>query len=116
MSDNKPIDRPIDAARAEMAINYLARTDEPAAELKVDTERADLNRTKVKAAIFTHADGTVEDRKAISLNDNESIVADERYFETKLKYETLKNRRSTAVLVWEHWRSKNSAMKQGIVV
>lgn len=109
-------DKPIDRERAEKALHYLASTDEPVAVLKIDTERTDLNRTRIKAAIFDHADGNIEERKAISLNDNETKVADESYFATKLKYETLKNRRESAVLFWEHWRSLNSARTKGIVL
>ena len=48
--------------------------------------------------------------------DNETKLAEEDWLVCEQKYEEMKNRRDTAVLVWEHWRSLNSARTKGIIV
>jgi len=109
-------DKPIDRNRAETAIHYLANTDAKLAELKTDAKRAELRVKKTRAAIFLTSDGSVEQKKAIAETDNETKMAEENWLAAEQKYEDLRNRRETAVLVWEHWRSINSARTKGVVI
>ena len=109
-------DKPVDKNRAELAVNYLAHTDAQLAELKTDARRAELRIKKTKAAIFLTSSGNIEERKATSETDNETKLAEEDWLKCEHKYEELKNRRDSAELVFEMWRSLNSARTKGIVV
>jgi len=109
-------DKPVDKTRAELAVNYLANTDAQLAELKTDARRAELRIKKTKAAIFLTSSGNIEERKATSETDNETKLAEEDWLAAEQKYEELKNRRDSAELVFEMWRSLNSARTKGIVV
>lgn len=109
-------DKPIDKDRAEAAVNYLARTDAELAELKTDARRAELRVKKTKAAIFLTSSGNIEERKATSETDNETKLAEEDWLKYEQKYEELKNRRDSAELVFEMWRSLNSARTKGMVI
>jgi len=109
-------DRPIDRDRAEAAVNFIAKTDSELARLKTDARRAELRVKKTKAAIFLTSDGNIEKRKATSETDNESKLAEADWLTCEEKFETLRNQRDSAELVFEMWRSLNSARTKGIVV
>lgn len=109
-------DKPIDKNRAELAVNFLAHTDAQLAELRTDARRAELRVKKTKAAIFLTSSGNIEERKATSEVDNETKLAEEDWLKCEQQYEEMKNRRDTAELVFEMWRSLNSARTKGVIV
>ena len=108
--------RTIDKERAEGALNFLIESDEQFAVMKTEAKRAELFLKKTKAAIFLTAKGSVEAKKAEAEVAKETEDAEKAWLEAEQDYETLKNRRDTATLVWEHWRSLLSARKQGTIV
>ena len=114
-SEKQPM-KPIDKARAESALNFLIETDEEFAVSKTEAKRAELFLKKTKAAIFLTSKGSVEAKKAEAEVARETEDAEKAYLDAEQDYETLRNRRDSATLVWEHWRSLNSARKQGIIV
>ena len=108
--------RPIDKARAEGALNFLIESDEEFAIAKVEAKRAELYLKKTKAAIFLTDKGSVEARKAGAEVAKETEDAEKAWLDAEQDYETLRNRRDSATLLWEHWRSLLSARKQGTIV
>ena len=108
--------KPIDKERAEGALNFLIETDEEFATAKTNAKRGELYLKKTKAAIFLANKGSVEARKALAEIDEKTSMAERSYLDAEQDYETLKNRRDSATLVWEHWRSLLSARKLGQIV
>ncbi len=110
------MDKPIDKERAEGALNFLIGSDEQFADFQVEVDRSDLAMKRTKDALFHTGSGGVEARKAKANLAEEAIAAEERWLDAKQDYLTLKNRRGSATLLWEHWRSLLSARKQGTIV
>lgn len=108
--------KPIDKERAERALNFLIESDEEFAIAKTEARRAELLLKKTKAAMYLRGSGSVEARKAEAETAQQTENAERAYLDAEQDYETLKNRRDSATLVWEHWRSLNSARKQGMIV
>ena len=106
----------INKERAEGALNFLIESDEEFATAKTEAKRAELYLKKSKAARFLTSKGSVEARKALAETDGQTGMAERAWLEAEQDYETLRNRRDTATLVWEHWRSLLSARKQGTIV
>jgi hypothetical protein len=106
----------ISSERLEKALKFLAETDEDAANLKVDVERASFKLKKVKAAIFVHSGGNIEERKSQAEISPEADNATVEYLDAYAKSEALQNKRKTEVLIVDVWRSLNSARTKGIIV
>ena len=102
--------------RMEKALAYLATTDESAAELKTDVERKSFKVKKIKAAIFTHSSGNIEERKAAAEVAPETLDAEAGYLHAHTEFGQIDNKRKTEALVIDCWRSINSARTKGIMV
>ena len=92
---------------------YLAETDDKAAIAKALVKALERKEKTVKAMGFLEAEGTVASRehKAVSsdewdkhVNDYKSAVADS---------ETYENKRNTAALVCEVWRTLQANRRRG---
>ena len=102
--------------RAERALTFLIESDEQFAVMKTEARRAELHLKKAKAAKFLTATGNIEARKAMAEMAPFVLDAEKAWLDAEQDYETLRNRRDSATLLWEHWRSLNSARKQGMIV
>lgn len=105
----------IDEDRLQKALTYLATTDEPCAALRADMERAEYKAKAVKSTVFKHSQGSVADRNAIAETAEETSAAWDQFFDLSYKYEAMKNKRATEVIVIETWRSLNSNRRMGQV-
>ena len=103
----------IDEAQMEKALHHLAGTDSAYAEAKMDLERAEILRKRVRAKIYMTADGTVPERNAQAELHPEVGDADDVYIAAVGKYEGLKASRQRAELIIEVWRSLNAARRRG---
>jgi hypothetical protein len=98
-------------ARAGEALQFLADTDELAAELKTETERA-LFRYKSHAnAHFLAISGSVEERKRAAERECEPLYSD--YLEAMRKSEGLANQRRSRALEIEWARSLYANYRHG---
>lgn len=95
------------------ALNYLAETDEKAAELRADMERQEYYFKRAKALAFKLAEGTVADRNATAETSPEVTVAAETWFSAIQASESVKAKRQRAALVVEVWRSCNANRRTG---
>ena len=93
----------------------LAKTDQLAAELHMNVERAEFKAKAVKDVIFMRKEGAVAERQAFAATQPEYEEAMDKYFEALKSYEGLKNERAREVLVIEVWRSLNSARNKGLL-
>jgi hypothetical protein len=102
--------------RLEAALGKLAKTDQLAADLHMNVERAEFKAKAVKDAIFLRADGAnIAERQAQAGTHADYVEEMDKYFEALKAYEGLKNERAREVLVIEVWRSLNSARNKGLL-
>ena len=99
--------------RLSECLDYLARTDQEAAELKADVERQEYMFKRQKALAFKLAEGTVADRNAIAETAGDTGVAAEKWFTAIKESETVRAKRQTAALIVEVWRSMNANRRTG---
>jgi hypothetical protein len=99
--------------RLQKALTYLAETDEPAAGLRADVERAEFKAKAVKDAVFLTLEGSVAERNALASTNKEYAKAMDDYFAALRASEAVRNKRSTESIVIEAWRSLNSGRNKG---
>jgi hypothetical protein len=102
--------------RLEKALAKLAETDDLAADLHADLERAEYRAKAVKGAVFLRVDGSnATERSSKAESSDEYSQAMEAYFDALKAYERLKNARAREVIIIECWRSMNSARTKGLL-
>ena len=106
-------DKPVTRERAEAALHFLAHSDIEVATLKVEAKRGELALKRTKAEVFKKGDGSVADRNAIAETASETVAAEEDWFAADLEHEKLKNQRSSAMLVFEMFRTLEASRRQG---
>ncbi len=101
--------------RAEKAITYLAETDVDCARAKALLEGLTRQEKTVKAVAFLSAEGKVAERTARAESCAEFTGHSRKIEDATLDFETLRNRRNTAAMVIEMWRSLNANQRRGNV-
>ena len=102
----------INETRMESAMRFLAESDQDFAQEKVQVERSEILRKRIRARIFLASTGTVVERQARAEIDAESEQADDDYCKTIAAYELLKARRQRAELVIDVWRSLEASRRK----
>ena len=92
---------------------FLAETDVEAAQLKRAVEATVYVSKKTKDIEFESAQGSVELRKALAGASDSYEQAMEKYFDAIETSEALQNKRKTAQLRIDVWRSVNANRRQG---
>ena len=103
------------ATRADKAANFLTETDEQLAGLKVKHERDKRKAKRVYSAILLRVEGTVSDRQAQAETHADYQSAQAAEMTSLLELEKLKNKRDSAHLVVDFWRSWQKAKTQGVI-
>ena len=93
-------------------MDFLAESDDVYAQEKMELERAEICRKRVRARIFQTADGTVAERQAIAETSPDTIAEDDRYIACIKAFETVRARRQRAELLIEVWRSINASQRR----
>ncbi len=101
--------------RLTKAMQYLATTDERAAELKAAVESSEYKAKVTKATVFLHITGTVAEREATAVQANETKDAYREHFQAIRDYQAVANKRELERLVVEVWRSENANRRVGNV-
>ena len=99
--------------RLEKALTFISTTDEKAAELKTDVERAAYKSKKIKATLFVHGEGSVEMRKAGAETAQEAIDADAEYLQAHQGSQALENKRKTEFLIVDVFRTLEASRRYG---
>ena len=102
--------------RVEGALQYLAETDEPVAELKADVERTAYIIKRSKALVVAHTDGTGPVKQAMAEIDKSVEEANEAHFKALRDYSAMLNIRERNKLIIDVWRSINSARNKGQII
>jgi len=98
--------------RMEKALQYLATTDEETAKAKSYLEGKKEQKKTILAVRFLNSEGTGQQKEAEALASDQFDEWKRDYEGAVLDYETLRNRRKTAELLCELWRSLNSNRRQ----
>tara|TARA_R110002033_G_scaffold159384_1_gene195661 strand:- start:4825 stop:5145 length:321 start_codon:yes stop_codon:yes gene_type:complete len=98
---------------AEVALQYLNDTDEPAAMAKALYDGLYEQRKTIRAMQFLKATGSAAERTekanaSIEYQEHLQLIKD-----AQIDYEILKNTRETKVRITEMWRSVNSNQRKG---
>lgn len=104
----------IDNERRDKALQYLVDTDEPAAKARafmLGVEKQEKVILGLK--ILKQMSGTVSERDARARTSAEYLEWKAQYENAVADYELCRNRRHTAELVIECWRSENANRRQG---
>ena len=101
--------------RADLAANFLTETDVDIANLKVKYEKDKREAKRVWSAIYLRVTGTVDERKGKAETHETYQTAVAAEMTSLLEFEKLRNRRDTANLVVEFWRSWNKAKTDGVI-
>jgi len=99
--------------RIEKALEYLAHSDEEAAELKYSASLAEARYKSAVDARFLILEGPVEQRKAQARVDSEELYL--QFLEAVRKHDIVKNKRDRAVIQIEVGRSQMSDRRHGLV-
>lgn len=99
--------------RMSEALEFLSSSDDEAAELRTDAERAEFKARAVRDAVFLHETGTVAERTAKAGNSDHYKDAMQDYYAKLELAERIRNRRNTAELIIRAWQTVSSNRRQG---
>ena len=107
----------IDEARMEKAVHYLVETDVECAKAKaVFEELSDLRKTVIAFEYETAREkGSQGDAEHIARKSQDYISHLTKIKNAQIAFETLRNRRNTACVVIDVWRSQNSSKNKGVI-
>jgi hypothetical protein len=103
---------PITQDRMENALAYLSDTDEQCADLRTEMLRSELKAKRVRSAVLKLSEGTSVQREAMADTAAETEAAWEEHFKAYRNYHAVNNKRGTAAIVVETWRSLNANRRQ----
>jgi hypothetical protein len=96
----------IDEKRLTQALTYLANTDD-------EMESAEFKAKATKDTVFRHLEGSVADRSAEAGSSQVYKEAMNDYFSLLRRYDAMKNKRATQIVVIDTWRSLNASRRTG---
>jgi len=94
-------------------LKYLAETDEPCAKAKSLMKSLEHALKTVEATEFLRSDGTQEAKKSSARASQAYRDMIDKIHEATLDYETMNNKRKTAEMCIEVFRSQNANMRKG---
>jgi hypothetical protein len=103
----------INADRLQKVLTYLAETDEPAARAKSLVTGLEESLKSIRADQFLQAKGTNGEREAFALSSQAYKDHIEKIKDATYDYEVMRNKRTTAVLIVEVWRSEQANRRSG---
>ena len=99
----------------DKAVDYLVATDESAAKAKALVAFLEDKKKTVKATIMADLDGSISSREVVAHASETYKQACEDYRDAVYEFELLKNRRKSAELVVEVWRTESANQRTGNV-
>lgn len=104
---------PITLERMELAMQFLAESDLPFAQEKMELEKSAILQKRCRARAFLLADGkNVEERKAQAEVNLEVQSADDSYCACVKAFEELKAKRQRAELVIDIFRTLEASRRR----
>lgn len=99
--------------KLQRAMEYLADTDKPCARARALQDGLNRQEKTIKSVAFLESKGTVAEREALAYTSTAFIDHTIKIENATIDYETIRNRRLTAELIVEVWRSENANRRQG---
>ena len=99
--------------RASKAMEHLTFTDISHAEQRVEVERQEILRKRVRARIFLSSDGSIEARKAKAETHEDTCAQDTFYISALLAFEKTKASRERADLVIRLFQTVSANQRKG---
>jgi hypothetical protein len=103
----------IDLERRDKALQYLIDTDEKTAKARAYQLGLEKQEKTIIGTLVLASEGTVAEKEATARTSHEYKCWREDYENAVADYEILKNRRHTAELIIEVWRSEGANRRQG---
>jgi len=103
----------IDQQRAEKALDFLAHTDESCAKARSYMLGLEKNEKTILSIEILKVDGTQQHKESIARTSQPYVDWVKQYQEAVYDFEILRNRRGTAELIVEAWRSVNANRRAG---
>ena len=97
----------------EKALDYLVATDEEAAKAKALMSFIEDKKKTVKATEMVKKDGAISGREMEAFASAPYLAVCEEYRDAVYDYELLRNRRKSAELVVEVWRTESANQRRG---
>jgi len=98
--------------RLQLALTYLAESDEPFAQARGLMEGISKQEKTVLGMVFLEKTGTNQDREYQARTSNEYEEWRVKYQSAVCDYELYRNKRITEAMIVEVWRSLNSNRRQ----
>lgn len=95
------------------ALGFLSESDEKAAELHTQAERMDYRSKMIRDEVFLHSEGTVAERTARAGCSPEYRSAVVDYLSALEESKAIQNKRNTASLIVDIWRTEQANRRQG---
>ena len=105
----------ISDSEAEKALQFLSDTDVRAAKARALVEGLQEQRKTIKAICFQDLKGPVTERETLAYADPRYIEHLEKLKSAIYEWETFRNKRLTASMTIEMWRSLNANRRSGNV-
>lgn len=109
----------INEEKLQKALDYLATTDEPCAKARGLLAGLERQEKTVKAIAFLDTAGqklTVAEREAVAYSHSTYREHTQKIADATADFETMRNKRLTAELIVEVWRSINASRRKGNIV
>ena len=101
--------------RMDKALRYLVDTDESAASLRAEVERAEYKAKATRDKVFLLEEGSVAERNAKAGTNGTYDAAMIAYFDALKASDAVRNKRATEAIVIDCWRSLNANRNKGHV-
>lgn len=102
-------------SQMDKAINYLAETDDAAAQAKARLSILEKQEKTVLGVSFLTSNGNNQEREYQARTSDEYIKWQQEHGDAVLEHETYRNKRIRAEAVIEVWRSINSNRRAGMI-
>lgn len=99
--------------KLQKALHYLATTDETCAMARGLMVGLEKQEKTILGVEYGSATGTVGDRDAAARTSDQYREWREKYETAVVDYEILRNKRNTASVIVEVWRSENANRRSG---
>lgn len=103
----------ISEERADKALEYLIGTDKEVAELKGQMLVKEQMCKVARADVFKTSEGSVDLRKAEAELAQDVRDADREFVEATIEFETVRNRRTTAITIIDMYRTEEASRRAG---
>lgn len=98
----------------DKSLRYLATTDKEYADAKATVKYLEHKRKTIKAMQYLkHTDGTIQEKESKAYASQEMIDFLEEYKNAVYDEQILQNKRKSAELAIEVWRSENANRRKG---